>query len=131
MIQPVRLALAQAAYAAYGDHTGGLNYQGRTMPAWDNLGPTIQGAWVAAAGEASAIPATQTRYPWRATIRTLLAALPLVPVIVAMLGVGSVPWVASGLVVVAAVTRVLAIPAVDRWLTDHLGGVLAAEPRDL
>ena len=76
-----------------------------------------------------AASATQTRYPWRATVRTVLAAIPLVPVIVATLGIGSVPWVVSGLAVVAAVTRVLAIPAVNSWLTDHLGGVLAAEPR--
>jgi hypothetical protein len=72
---------------------------------------------------------TQTRHPWRAMVRTILAALPLVPVIVATLGVDSVPWVASGLVVIAAVTRALAIPAVDAFLSEHLGGVLSAAPR--
>lgn len=127
-MQPTPLQLAQAAYRAYGDHTGGVTYNGRPMPAWDGLGPTIQGAWIAAAGAGPAVP-TQTRHPWRATVRTVLAALPLAPVIVAELGVGSVPWVVTGLGVIGAVTRVLAIPAVDQWLTDHLGGLLAAGPR--
>jgi hypothetical protein len=63
------LALALAAYTAYGDHTGGVNYQDLPMPAWADLGPTIQGAWIAAA---DAIPATQAGYLWRATVRTIL-----------------------------------------------------------
>lgn len=50
MAQATPLQLAQAAYAAYGDSTGGLNYQGRAMPDWDDLGDAIQVAWVAAAG---------------------------------------------------------------------------------
>ncbi len=41
-------ACAQRAYAAYGDVTGGKNYQGNPMPAWDALGETIQDAWHAA-----------------------------------------------------------------------------------
>lgn len=47
--------LAQAAYRAYGDTTGGLNYQGLPMPTWDDLGPAIQAAWVAAAGRVEKI----------------------------------------------------------------------------
>lgn len=43
------IELAQAAYQAYGETTGFLNYQGKAMPGWDDLGDTIQGAWVAAA----------------------------------------------------------------------------------
>lgn len=46
--------LAQVAYAAYGEATGGKNYQGEPMPAWADLGDTIQGAWRAAAQAASA-----------------------------------------------------------------------------
>jgi hypothetical protein len=42
-------ALAQAAYAAYGISTGGLNYRGEPMPEWADLGESIQRAWVAAA----------------------------------------------------------------------------------
>ena len=41
--------LARAAYDAYGDHTGHLNYQGLPMPIFDDLGDTIQGAWRKAA----------------------------------------------------------------------------------
>lgn len=40
---------AQAAYAAYGQTTGGLNFRGEPMPTWDGLGDTIQQAWIAAA----------------------------------------------------------------------------------
>jgi hypothetical protein len=41
--------LARTAYAAYGEATGGLNYQGLPMPDFDDLGDTIQQAWIAAA----------------------------------------------------------------------------------
>lgn len=47
---PARILLARAAYAAYSQSTGGLNYQGLPMPDWDGLGETIQGAWRAATG---------------------------------------------------------------------------------
>lgn len=50
MTRPTPLALAQAAYAAYGEWTGGLNHRGEPMPRWDDLGETIQHAWIAAAG---------------------------------------------------------------------------------
>ena len=40
--------LAQAAYDAYGETTGHKNYQGLPMPAWEDLGDQIQGAWRAA-----------------------------------------------------------------------------------
>lgn len=77
---------------------------------------------------------TQTRYPWRATARTVVAVavvlVPALPSIADELGVATYPVVAGGLAAVAAVTRVLAIPAVNRAL--HRSGVLswlAAEPR--
>lgn len=41
--------LAMAAYTAYGDYVEWHNYQGLEMPAWTELGETIQGAWMAAA----------------------------------------------------------------------------------
>lgn len=42
--------LAQAAYRAYGETTGGLNFRGEPMPAWGDLGEQIQRAWTMAAG---------------------------------------------------------------------------------
>lgn len=42
--------LAKAAYDAYGNSTGGLNFRGEPMPLWDDLGLRIQLAWTAAAG---------------------------------------------------------------------------------
>lgn len=41
--------LARDAYEAYGQATGGRNHRGEPMPAWEDLGDTIRGAWVAAA----------------------------------------------------------------------------------
>jgi hypothetical protein len=37
--------LARLAYQAYGQVTGNKNFQGAPMPAWDDLGSTIQAAW--------------------------------------------------------------------------------------
>ena len=71
---------------------------------------------------------TQTQHPWRATTRTVFAVLPVIPIVVAELGVGSVPWVASAMVVIGGVTRVLAIPRVNAWLTEYVPW-LAATPR--
>jgi hypothetical protein len=76
--------------------------------------------------------ATQTRHPWRATVRTVLAAvvglLPLLPSIAGELGVSAIPWVISLLAVTGAVTRVLAMPQVEAWLHQHLRGLLSAQP---
>ena len=33
------------AYAAYRAHRQGKTYDGREMPAWEDLGPDIQEAW--------------------------------------------------------------------------------------
>lgn len=75
--------------------------------------------------------ATQSRHPWRATARTVFAAvvglLSLLPVIATTAGVEAVPAVAQVLVVTGAVTRVLALPRVDAWLRRFLPW-LAAEP---
>lgn len=40
---------AQRAYDAYGRATSGLTFQGDPLPAWDDLSPTSQQAWHAAA----------------------------------------------------------------------------------
>jgi hypothetical protein len=41
--------LAKIAYEAYGKSTGGKNYQGLPMPAWEDLPEAIRHAWDAAA----------------------------------------------------------------------------------
>lgn len=41
--------LAKLAYEAYATSTGGKTWDGRDMPAWEDLGRTIQTAWDAAA----------------------------------------------------------------------------------
>jgi hypothetical protein len=75
---------------------------------------------------------TQTVHPWRATTRTVFAAvlalLPLLPVIVGEFGIAAVPWVAAGLSAIGAVTRTLAIPAVNSWITEYVPW-LAPTPR--
>jgi hypothetical protein len=42
--------LAKLAYEAYGKVTGGKNFRGEPMPAWDDLPEQIRDAWDAAAG---------------------------------------------------------------------------------
>lgn len=73
---------------------------------------------------------TQTRYPWRATLRTVLAALvgalSLLPTIAVTAGIDTVPAVAQAVVVAGAITRVLANPAVDAWLRRYLPWLAAA-----
>lgn len=49
MAQHDPVELARAAYAAYGETTGGRNYQGQPMPAWEDLAEVIQQAWTVAA----------------------------------------------------------------------------------
>ena len=41
--------VAQIAYEAYGKSTGGKNFMGDPMPAWDDLPSAIRQAWDAAA----------------------------------------------------------------------------------
>jgi hypothetical protein len=54
--------LAQIAYEAYGDMTGGVNYQGLPMPGWADLPARIKAAWNAAVN---------------ATVKTVLEEWPL------------------------------------------------------
>jgi hypothetical protein len=74
---------------------------------------------------------TQSRHPWRATARTVFAAgvalLTLLPVIAATAGVDTVPAIAQVLVVAGAVTRVLALPDVERFMELYIPW-LAASP---
>ena len=76
---------------------------------------------------------TQTRRPWRATLRTVaataIAALPLLPVLASSLGLDTVPVVASVLAGTAGVARFLADPRTERFLRIYLPS-LAADPDD-
>ncbi len=76
-------------------------------------------------------PPTQTRHPWRATARTVFAAAvafaSLAPVVAATAHVDAVPAVVQVLAVAGAITRVLAMPAVDGWLRRYLP-LLATTP---
>jgi len=79
---------------------------------------------------------TQARNPWAAVRRTILAVLgfivvmaPFAPDIARAAGIASLPWVVGALAVAAAITRVLALPAVETWLREHLPSLAAAPPR--
>lgn len=63
---------------------------------------------------------TQSQHPWRATVRTVFAAVvgfcALAPMIVSALGLPQVPAVVLALAVTGGITRVLAIPQVNIYL---------------
>lgn len=75
---------------------------------------------------------TQTRHPWRATLRTAVAVaiglVPVLPEVAETLHVDRLPVILPVLAVAAAVTRVLAIPAVDAALKRYVPP-LASAPR--
>lgn len=78
--------------------------------------------------------ATQTRHPWRATVRTAFAALvalaAMLPALVEAAGLDeTAPVVALALGIAGAITRVMALPAVEAFLRRFVP-FLAAEPRD-
>ena len=75
---------------------------------------------------------SQTTYPWRATVRTVLAAVISIAavwgLVVQAAGVDeTTPVVATTIAVAGAITRIMAIPAVNDLLT-RFG--LGAEPKD-
>lgn len=78
---------------------------------------------------------TQTRHPWRATLRTTVAALvglaAILPAIEGTVHLSQLwPWFAGVLAVAATMTRILAIPAVEAWIRENkLTGWLSAAPR--
>lgn len=74
---------------------------------------------------------SQTAYPWRATIRTVLATIVSIAavwgLIVQAAGVDqTAPVVAATIAVAGGITRVMAIPAVNELLTKF---GLGAEPK--
>lgn len=77
---------------------------------------------------------TQVRRPWRSTTRTVFQALiglcVLAPLIISATGltVAQLPWLGVVLAVAAAVTRIMAIPGVETWLSTYLPFLAAAPP---
>ena len=75
---------------------------------------------------------TQSKHPWRATARTGLAVvLGFIPILVEIIYGLDLDTTAIGaqvLTYTAAVTRVLAIPAVNEWLQRHLPDFAAQPP---
>lgn len=76
---------------------------------------------------------TQTQHPWRATLRTLFAAIVAVAaawgLVVEAAGVDqTIPVVAASLTFAAGITRVMALPAVNDLIAQFLPW-LAPEPR--
>ena len=84
------------------------------------------------ANSTTSIEPTQVNHPWRATARTAAVAtiglLPLLPDIAHAADIETVPAVASTLLVVAALQRVLALPQVEAWLKKNFSW-LSAEPK--
>ena len=74
---------------------------------------------------------TQETHPWKATIRTafqmLVGLAAIVPILVEDVA-ASTPYVAAIVAVAAAITRIMAHPAVESFLEDHLPW-LSAAPR--
>jgi len=72
---------------------------------------------------------TQARHPWRATARTavaaLIALLPALPEIAKTLEISTIPAVASILAITSLVTRVMAIPEVDKWVDRYMPSLSA------
>jgi len=72
--------------------------------------------------------ATQSAHPWRATVRTLLAALvglaamagPIYSAATQQSPEAATGWAAVMLAITGGVTRVLALPGVDAWLARYL-----------
>lgn len=83
-------------------------------------------------GQAVLADPTQVRRPWRATARTIFAALvalaALLPVLVQEAGLDpdAIPWLGTVLLAAGAVTRIMAHPLVERFLRTFLPWLAAA-----
>lgn len=65
---------------------------------------------------------TQTRYPWRAALRTGLAALvalaSLLPYVFTSLDIPAVGAAGQALAVAVFINRLMLVPGVNEWLTS-------------
>ena len=70
------------------------------------------------------IEPSQVRRPRAAAIRTavaaILAAIPIVPEIVKIYGLDTIPWIAAAAAIAATTIRVLALPAVEKWIATYI-----------
>ena len=76
---------------------------------------------------------TQVRHPWRATIRTAVAVVialaAMLPALVDASGLDDTwPPAAGALAIAGAITRVMALPVVDRFLARFLPWLSADKP---
>ncbi|MBM0257037.1 hypothetical protein [Micromonospora sp. 4G55] len=73
---------------------------------------------------------TQARHPWRAVLRTIAAYIPptaiMLPEAAKAAGVERVAWVAAILAVAGGITRVLAVPSVNRFFQQVFPPLAAA-----
>lgn len=79
-------------------------------------------------------PSSQVRHPWRASIRTglaaLLAALIAFPQVAAALSITDIPIVATTVAVAVGVTRVMALPSVEVFLDRFAPFLSSTGPTD-
>ncbi|NED54629.1 hypothetical protein G3I24_27505 [Micromonospora aurantiaca] len=75
---------------------------------------------------------TQARHPWRAVLRTIIAYIPpvavMLPEAAKAAGIERWAWVAAILAVAGGITRVLAVPSVNRFF-QQVFPPLAAAPK--
>ena len=76
-------------------------------------------------GDKEATPSTQTRNPWRATIRTVFAFLiglaAAWALIIEAAGIDpGMEWAATSLTIAGGITRVIALPAVDALIRQFI-----------
>lgn len=75
---------------------------------------------------------TQVARPWRATFRTVfqgaIAACAILPLVLSTAGIAPVGVAAIAIGVAGAITRVMALPAVEEFLENYLP-ILAAKPK--
>lgn len=75
---------------------------------------------------------TQVARPWRATFRTVfqgvVAACAIIPLVLSTAGIAPVGLAAIVIAVAGAITRVMALPAVEEFLENYLP-ILAAKPK--
>jgi hypothetical protein len=75
---------------------------------------------------------TQVARPWRATFRTVfqgvVAAAAILPLVLSTAGIAPVGIAAIVIGIAGALTRVMALPAVEEFLENYLP-ILAAKPK--